>query len=177
MKTRSSSRKRPVQIRAVRKVIQSCIDIEAALLTLFKLNQDIPDMFDDYTNISVARTGSSRICCNKLDKYLQLPVENVKDPLKWWVNNCKVYPNLSWMALDYLSIPSRHPSCISFARSYELTLCYSYLYSCWTGLLLWPATPTFYTQSSFSIIYPCLPLSWLVGPTWSPAYGGSAGCC
>jgi hypothetical protein len=130
MKTILSSWKRSVQIRAMRKVIQSCIDIEAVLLTLFKLNQDIPDMFDNYMNISVARTGSSCIRHNELDKYLQLLVENVKDPLKWWVNNHKVYPNLSQMALDYLSLPSRHPSCISFARSYELTLCYSYLYSC-----------------------------------------------
>jgi hypothetical protein len=105
MKTRLSSQNRLVQIWAVRKVIQSCINIKAALLTLFKLNQDIPDMFDDNTNIPVARTGSSRICRNELDEYLQLPVKNVKDLLKWWVNNCKVYPNLSQMALDYLSIP------------------------------------------------------------------------
>ena len=67
-------------------------------------------MFDDYTNISVAKTGSSRTRRNKLDEYLQLPVENVKDPLKWWVNNRKVYPNLSRMALDYLSIPGKHLS-------------------------------------------------------------------
>ena len=38
---------------------------------------------------------------NKLDQYLGLTVENVKDPLKWWFEKCMAYPNLSHMALDY----------------------------------------------------------------------------
>jgi hypothetical protein len=74
-------------------------------------------MFDEFTNISVAKTGTSHTRHNELDEYLQLPVENVKDSLKWWVNNCKVYPNLSRMALDFLSIPGEHLSHISGAQS------------------------------------------------------------
>jgi len=54
-------------------------------------------------NISVSKSARARR--SELDEYLQLPVENVKDPLKWWVNNQQVYPNLFRMALDYLSIP------------------------------------------------------------------------
>jgi len=34
-------------------------------------------------------------------------VEKVKDPLKWWNDNCHVYPTLYHMALDYLSIPGK----------------------------------------------------------------------
>jgi hypothetical protein len=43
---------------------------------------------------------------SEIDQYLRLPVESVSDLLKWWFDNCCVYPNLSCMALDYLSIPS-----------------------------------------------------------------------
>ena len=42
---------------------------------------------------------------NELERYLQTPVKNVKNALEWWVKNQAVYPHLSWMALDYLSIP------------------------------------------------------------------------
>ena len=42
---------------------------------------------------------------SELDGYLRKPVENVKNPLKWWVSNRHVYPNLFRMALDFLSIP------------------------------------------------------------------------
>jgi hypothetical protein len=37
----------------------------------------------------------------------QHKVENMVDPLKWWNDNCHVYPTLYHMALDYLSIPSK----------------------------------------------------------------------
>jgi hAT family C-terminal dimerisation region len=46
---------------------------------------------------------------NELEEYLALPVEHVKDPVKWWYVNRKAYPNLSQMALDYLSIPGEYP--------------------------------------------------------------------
>jgi len=37
--------------------------------------------------------------------YLSTRPENVKDPLLWWVEMHAVYPCLSWMACNYLSIP------------------------------------------------------------------------
>ena len=59
--------------------------------------------FGDYSNISV---GTNVVALpSELDDDLHLPVENVKDPLKWWFNNRRLYPNLSRMAQDYLSIP------------------------------------------------------------------------
>ncbi|KIK82717.1 hypothetical protein PAXRUDRAFT_153548, partial [Paxillus rubicundulus Ve08.2h10] len=33
-------------------------------------------------------------------------VEKFIDPLKWWMNNQVLYPNLHRMTLDYLSVPS-----------------------------------------------------------------------
>lgn len=42
---------------------------------------------------------------DELEEYLALPVEKVKDPLKWWWDHRKAYPALSRMALDYLSCP------------------------------------------------------------------------
>jgi hypothetical protein len=57
--------------------------------------------FFDFANLSV--TASSR--ASEMDDYLRSPVENVADPLIWWRNNRFVYPNLSRMALDFLSAP------------------------------------------------------------------------
>jgi hypothetical protein len=41
----------------------------------------------------------------ELDRYLASDVEYVADPISWWHNHCDIYPHLSRMALDYLSIP------------------------------------------------------------------------
>jgi hypothetical protein len=57
--------------------------------------------FTLFGDLSVA--GSP--CMSKIQEYLSLSIENVKDPLKWWMNNRFVYPNLHHMALEYLSIP------------------------------------------------------------------------
>ena len=42
---------------------------------------------------------------SEIQEYLSLPVENVKNPLKWWEDNKHIYPSLHRMALDYISIP------------------------------------------------------------------------
>jgi hAT family C-terminal dimerisation region len=58
---------------------------------------------DDFGNISVVKNTTT--LASELDAYLNVPIENVKDPLQWWVSHEATYPNLSRMALDYLSIP------------------------------------------------------------------------
>lgn len=58
--------------------------------------------FGDFANFT---TGIISVPTSELDDYLKLPVEKAPDPLKWWHNHRRVYPNLSRMALDYLSIP------------------------------------------------------------------------
>jgi hypothetical protein len=57
----------------------------------------------DFSKISVGTATSAPP--NELDSYLRLPVEKVKEPLRWWYENRRDYPTLSRMALDYLSIP------------------------------------------------------------------------
>lgn len=44
---------------------------------------------------------------NELLDYLSSPLEKVRDPLAWWWNHRAVYPTLSMMAFDYLSIPCK----------------------------------------------------------------------
>lgn len=60
--------------------------------------------FASFGNLSVTTCPRE----SEIQEYLALPVENVQDPLKWWTDNKKVYPNLHRMALDYLSIPSKY---------------------------------------------------------------------
>jgi hAT family C-terminal dimerisation region len=62
------------------------------------------DMASNFGNISMGRKALIR---SELEEYLALPVEKVKDPLKWWFENSKAYPNLSKMAFDYLSAPGK----------------------------------------------------------------------
>jgi hypothetical protein len=46
----------------------------------------------------------------ELIHFLEQPLEKVSDPLLWWWEHHAVYPVLSKMALDYLSIPGESPS-------------------------------------------------------------------
>ena len=57
----------------------------------------------DFADISVGTKST----LTEIDDYLARAVENVKNPLKWWQDNRAIYPDLSWMAADYVSIPSR----------------------------------------------------------------------
>jgi hypothetical protein len=44
---------------------------------------------------------------NELEEYLALPVEKVLDPLMWWWDHRIAYPQLSRLAVDYLSVPGK----------------------------------------------------------------------
>ena len=58
-----------------------------------------------FTNISVGTSSATTL--SEINEYLNHPVENVLDPLKWWTDNHCMYLNLSSMALDYLSVPHK----------------------------------------------------------------------
>jgi hypothetical protein len=62
--------------------------------------------FTSFGNLSVTTCPRA----SEIQEYLSHVVENVKDPLKWWVDNKYVYPNLHRMALDYLSVPATSTS-------------------------------------------------------------------
>jgi hypothetical protein len=70
-------------------------------------------MFDDLPSLSAPVASKLK---NELERYLELPVVNVKDAISWWVTKRVDYPRLSRMALDYLTIPgmSRLLSLISY---------------------------------------------------------------
>jgi hAT family C-terminal dimerisation region len=42
---------------------------------------------------------------DEITRYLSAPLERTLNPLLWWTEKKTVYPRLSRMALDYLSIP------------------------------------------------------------------------
>lgn len=44
---------------------------------------------------------------DELSDYLSSPLEKVRDPIAWWWTHRDVYPTLSKMAFDYLSIPGQ----------------------------------------------------------------------
>ena len=62
----------------------------------------------DIANLSVLPHTAH---ASEIDEYLRLPIETCRDPLKWWLDNQHVYPNLSNMAMDYLSIPGEWSPC------------------------------------------------------------------
>lgn len=74
------------------------------ILSTIQLNNDNGD--DDFTAFaSISVTKHITTWFNKLREYFQKPIKNIKEPLKWWITNHGVYPNLYCMVLDYLSIP------------------------------------------------------------------------
>jgi len=75
--------------------------------------------FSNFVNYSVNEKSTADD--SELDSYLKLPVESVEDPLKWWNDHRKIYPNLSRMVLDYLSIPGMS-FCLLASETMELTL-------------------------------------------------------
>ena len=44
---------------------------------------------------------------SEIDQYLSSSVEHITNPLAWWHAQCDTYPQLSHMALNYLSIPGK----------------------------------------------------------------------
>lgn len=59
---------------------------------------------------------------DELDEYLSQVIEKVKDPIAWWWDHRKVYPQLSAMALDYLSIPGKRSIYFEFDYSPNIIL-------------------------------------------------------
>ncbi len=82
--------------------------------------------FTSFGNLSITSTP----CASEIQAYLKHPVENVKDLMKWWVDNQYVYLNLYCMALDYLSIPGK--CSLQHVNDLLLILCFlfSYFHRC-----------------------------------------------
>jgi hypothetical protein len=59
-------------------------------------------VFDNLPSLSVPTPKDYR---DELDRYLSTDTEPVNDVLMWWYEQREMYPHLSRMARDYLTIP------------------------------------------------------------------------
>jgi hypothetical protein len=116
-----------------------------------------------FANISVGTSGATTL--SEVDEYLNRPVENILDPLKWWADNRRVYPNLSSMALDYLSIPRKQFNTASVYHCFLLTSP-SDVDCCRTRLFSGPAHFALHSKPAFTLSYSRLPLPWVLGTPW-----------
>jgi hAT family C-terminal dimerisation region len=66
------------------------------------LYKGIANIFDHLPALSAPKTAELR---DELERYLSTDPEHVIDVLKWWSERKNMFPCLSQMALDYLSIP------------------------------------------------------------------------
>jgi hypothetical protein len=69
-------------------------------LTIYKST----NIFDSLPALAPPKATDLR---NELDRYLGTDVENVTDAVAWWHAHHSSYPQLSQMALDYLTIPGK----------------------------------------------------------------------
>jgi hypothetical protein len=60
------------------------------------------NIFDNLPSLSAPPPSELR---SELERYLSTDPEFVTDALIWWTERAAMYPRLSRMALDYLSIP------------------------------------------------------------------------
>ncbi|PIL28879.1 hypothetical protein GSI_08925 [Ganoderma sinense ZZ0214-1] len=63
------------------------------------------NIFDHLPSVKSTRKLASA-AASEIERYLSTGTVKVNNPLKWWTDNAALYPNLSHMALDYLSIPA-----------------------------------------------------------------------
>ena len=78
--------------------LPSCITLHSPS----NIPQKSNNIFDDLPSLATPRSVA-----HELETYLSSETMLVTDALKWWTANKAVYPCLSQMALDFLSIPGR----------------------------------------------------------------------
>jgi hypothetical protein len=93
-------RRRSSRIRNWRYVVDQFLSL---VLTVFALIQPSENIFDNLPSL-VRAPDTER---DELDRYLNTETEMVTDALKWWLEKSTVFPHLSRMALDFLSIPGK----------------------------------------------------------------------
>ena len=54
-----------------------------------------------------ALSTNSKSLLDELTQFLTSPTERTHDPLRWWAEREAIYPRLSRMARDYLSVPGK----------------------------------------------------------------------
>lgn len=84
-----------------------CIVAATYILCLLCVLQDVDSSDNDFDGIfGPSKTLTDALPYDEVTHYLNLGAEEeCDDPIEWWWTHRKKYPNLSRMALDYLSIP------------------------------------------------------------------------
>ncbi|KAK5995167.1 Putative AC9 transposase-like protein [Cladobotryum mycophilum] len=59
---------------------------------------------------------------SELEKYLDLDLQGVEDPVKWWISQQQAFPTLSKLALDLLAVPAMAADCERAFSLCKLTL-------------------------------------------------------
>ena len=78
-------------------------------------------MVNIFDTLLQSDTSQPNSAGNELDRYLATGTEQVDNALHWWTERRTLYPHLSRMALDYLSIPGAQN--MYFSSCNPLTLC------------------------------------------------------
>jgi hypothetical protein len=91
-------------------------------------------MFDKLEALAAPKASDLR---SEIDRYLSTDVEDVRDAVMWWSERKSMFPMLSRMALDYLTIPGKSFSPLSFPT--VVTDILSNLSRCRTGIQPWQA--------------------------------------
>ena len=93
------------------------------------------NIFDDLPSLKPSEDKEPQ---DELERFLSTERDlNVKDGLRWWVDRKHLYPRLSRMALDYLSIPGKLYSL--FAIYFSLIIITSHISRCRTNIQPGPA--------------------------------------
>ena len=94
---------------------QRCVICILQLLNLYIYYTKTKNIFD---SLPAMRPPTSSELRDELDRYLSTDPEHTDDVLLWWTERKHIYPFLSRMALDYLSIPGTLylASCISYTN-------------------------------------------------------------
>ncbi|GLB35657.1 hypothetical protein LshimejAT787_0212220 [Lyophyllum shimeji] len=79
------------------------LDIEEVELRPKEPQRTSGNMFDNLAALAPPKPAELR---DELDRYLSTDVEAVEDVISWWTERQAMYPRLSRMALDYLTIPA-----------------------------------------------------------------------
>jgi hAT family C-terminal dimerisation region len=87
-------------------------------------------MFDDLPALAAPKSSELR---DELERYLSTDPEFVPDVLSWWYERHHIYPHLSCMAKDYLSIPGPFTNTTTSTTSLTKSDCFiSHVCQCQT---------------------------------------------
>ena len=113
-------------------------------------------MFDDLAALAPPKPAELG---SELKQYLSTDVEHVSDPIMWWHERWHIYPQLSQMALDYLTIPGN--TFLYYSNTFKTLTCFcSHFNWCCKAFQSWAASPFTCPVPPLCTIYPSTSLPW-----------------